>query len=1291
MAAASRSCISRNAGASRANSHGATSHEAAFSANRLRTSTRRAELGVLVFGSYRSPFATQLTSRIPPGPSRDTASVGFVAPKPENTDLIPDEEIADKKLDAFHHGHFVDRLLATIKDTTTPSRIALFASWGAGKTSISRLLEPRVKTAGYEFAHFDAFKYAREPLLREFIVSLARQTRGETEAERLRSELYEAQSNVRFRADLDRRLGDIAAAFKRLGERLTGTLVICALIVLFIVAVLVDRDVFEVAALASVGLAVVFALLAIAQATGMLSIVGDSLRLTVSRERPDSPEQFEQVARGFIQDTLKIKGDEKKLVVFVDELDRVDASEVVGTLETLKTFLGLPGCVFVVAADRRVIEKAIAQRARQETPVVLTDPYYSSASSYLDKIFQHQLELPEVIPGRLSRFARDLALKHGGVWKQLRDHKPGTLDDVVSVLIPIHVANPRRVKILMNAYVHAYHLAQARSDIGYLGTDAIDRATEIAKLVVLRSEFPGFAEELLDDPDLTTDIPIWREGLASDDEEGSDDATSEQEGAGDAEIDEARAQEIEDALSRPLSVVISRDEKEDDLDELIGPAKERLCRYLEQTRVVEGPAEDLLRLESLGSPYELSDRTATALRDAAYGNAPETAREIIDGLEAESERLGAIRLLATLMRTGIGIDADNALAVLLAVAQSSALSLEQVAHEIAPALRAHIGHRGLPSPDYLGGVLKIGAAAGSKDLVRRALEHDDALGSTPLRDTALALADSLGPDYTETLARIVAVEEMANPDAAAQAVGGMRGDLAEGLVRDAAGLTARVLEEEILDDVERALGERDAASRLAGVTRFVDRLPSQALIEAGLMALAESANPDAQSTLSHLLEDSDAIGRSELADSVLRTCAGRPYTEIVQRLPTLAASPVSADARERYVPRVVLSHWRALDDGTETAESVETVGTALVRLSEGLELAFSDEDLSEFIDPLSAQPSGEAAVNELRLRHENALRIVDLGVTSIKPAAFDRPLRAVLDAVGTRTLAARNELAASLHRLAIDLIGGASTEAVRSVLEQENHLPLAAHQAVGLRLRAGAELLERGDSIDAPVSREEVQAAAQEVDDDYLESLWIRAFEDSPDEVPGFVARWSEGTPSERLQGAVERFIERTEVAPDRLIRAVLNKLEEWPTVAFLNSLGTPLLRNGPLLDLIDDVAEGRTAASGDHGFDVWEAAAPQSTDDRKTLILDFLLPFTQESGAAFDVAIERCPVLCIDPPHGTKDALKTGLLTAAKQGRDAEQTRRSKKAAEVLIELGLMEEPKKGLGHWVRKRLRLD
>lgn len=1212
-----------------------------------------------------------------------------MAPRPDETDLVPDEEITSREFDAFQHGHFVDRLLATIKDTTTPSRIALFASWGSGKTSIARLLKPLVKKLGYEFAHFDAFKYAREPLLREFIISLARETKGELEAEKLRSELYEAQSNIRFRADLDRRLGEIAKAFGRLGQRLSSRLVVLVLIAAVIVAVLVDREIVEIAALASVGLAIVFALLAIAQATGMLSIVGDSLRLTVSRERPDSPEQFELVARNFIQETLKVTGDEKKLVVFVDELDRVDASEVIETLETLKTFLDLPGCVFVVGADRRVIEKAIAHRARQETPVVVTDPYYSSASAYLDKIFQHQLELPDVMPDRLSWFARDLALKHGGVWRELREHGPGTLDDVVSVLVPIHVSNPRRVKILMNAYVHAYHLAQARHKIGYLGSPAIDRATEIAKLVVLRSEFPGFAEELLNDPDLTQDIPVWREQMATKDEEertNGDDA----EGEAEVEIDEGRAREIEAALNRPLAVVISRGEEEDDLHELIAPARERLCRYLEQTRVIDGPAEDLLRLESMGSPFGLNDRTASSLRDAAYGNAPETASEIIESLEDKRARLGAIRLLAMLLRSGIGIDADNALVVLLGVAQSSVLSLEQVAHEIAPAIRGHIGHRGIPDPEYLGGVLRIGVAAEDDDLVARALGHSQALGSASLRRIALTLADSLIADHTNDLARILVVQEMSEPDPAATSIADLGAEAADALVRDAAGVTARVLEGEIIDGVEAALGEVDDADRLANVSRFIERLASGALKECALMALAEAADSDAQAALSQELDVGDPIERPELAVSVLRTSAERPYAEFGQRLPVLAASDISTDARAQYVPSVVLAHWRGMDQSPEPPEETDTVQSALLTLTQGLEPVYSDDELAEFMDPLSAQPGDEAGVAELRRRHENALRIGDL-CASTRELAFDWPLRALLNAVGTATPSMSPQLAEPVYRFAIDLMSGASTETVRSALDQGNHLPLTRYQEVCLRVRAGEELLERGEDPVIPVSRDDIHAAAGEVQDDYLVTLWIRNFEDDVTQIGSFIEPWRNGALPDRLHAALGRFRERTDVAADQLIRGALEALEEWPSVDFLSGLGAPEVTNGPLIDLIGEVAEGRTAAMGARGLDAWEAASPTSPDDRRALIVDFLLPLAEESGAAFDVVMERCATLCADPPHGTKEALKSRLLAAADQGRDSERKRRGKKAANVLIGLGLMEKPRKGVGNWVRKRLGLD
>ncbi len=93
------------------------------------------------------------------------------------------------------------------------------------------------------------------------------------------------------------------------------------------------------------------------------------------------------------------RSSDQRLVVFIDELDRCAPSEVASTLESLRTFLGVEGCIFIVAADQQVLEHALTRHLRQATPPDLANPYYSAGSAYLDKIFQYQLSFPPIRSG----------------------------------------------------------------------------------------------------------------------------------------------------------------------------------------------------------------------------------------------------------------------------------------------------------------------------------------------------------------------------------------------------------------------------------------------------------------------------------------------------------------------------------------------------------------------------------------------------------------------------------------------------------------------------------------------------------------------------------------------------------------------------------------------------------------------------------------------------------------------------------------------------------------------------
>ena len=96
-------------------------------------------------------------------------------------------------------------------------------------------------------------------------------------------------------------------------------------------------------------------------------------------------ESFERDFEALIE---KMKID--RIVVFIDDLDRCQSEKVVETFETIKLFLNIPACTFVIGADARKIEQAITgvYRVGEQTAT-------SYAEDYLEKIIQIPFRIPE--------------------------------------------------------------------------------------------------------------------------------------------------------------------------------------------------------------------------------------------------------------------------------------------------------------------------------------------------------------------------------------------------------------------------------------------------------------------------------------------------------------------------------------------------------------------------------------------------------------------------------------------------------------------------------------------------------------------------------------------------------------------------------------------------------------------------------------------------------------------------------------------------------------------------------
>ncbi|WP_340382415.1 P-loop NTPase fold protein [Streptomyces sp. SS7] len=574
----------------------------------------------------------------------------------EPDDLIRDREVDNAQGDRLAHGHIAEQLYDVVLSVPTPTNIAVWGPWGSGKSGVANLLKGLLeKQSDVRFVRFDAFKYAENPLRRNFIIAVA--TALGIKDKKFHEELYGGRVAVRLQFER----GAVWRLLKMFGW-MFGAVVAFFAVAMALFAWLhggAFRPTFAnmLAGALKAGIAPAALL------TSLMVLVSRTLTREHKTEAADSDEQFERL---FADLVTRSRVD--RLVVFVDELDRCKPSDVVATLDALRTFLGADRCVFVVAADQQVLEEALTRALEQATPADTVNPYYSSGTGYLDKVFQYQLSLPPLLVPKVTSFAADLVRGRGGVWATV------DVNLVVSVLVPSHVRSPRRVKALLNTFVLTYRLAQRRAADGLLEIDPAKRVEEIAKLVCLRVEFPLFARDLLLDHRLCAFVLA----LDANPETDLGFLVSEQ-------VKEAarRYANLAAAVDQHLSDSEDLDENEDDNDEKKAADVRRhhgqqLVAYLKKTRNVAGPGRDLIFMETSGSVFGLSASVAETLERQAQNAELDGVLSSVGELPVE-DRSAALALLLQQARDAIGLEEENVAHAVLAVCGDAAVSLDGTA------------------------------------------------------------------------------------------------------------------------------------------------------------------------------------------------------------------------------------------------------------------------------------------------------------------------------------------------------------------------------------------------------------------------------------------------------------------------------------------------------------------------------------------------------------------------------------------------------------------------------------
>jgi hypothetical protein len=188
-----------------------------------------------------------------------------------------------------------------------------------------------------------------------------------------------------------------------------------------------------------------------------------------------------------------------RVVIFIDDLDRIPPLEALQLLEAVKNFLESAGCVYVLAVDYEVVQQGMAEklgRAVQKT----------SGKAFYDKIIQ----LPFVMPYssyRLEDYVVGLLAKTGFPFSSEAERDPDSATYFVAITLCTVGRNPRNIKRVMNYARLLEHIRRQSA------TESDPRESKILyALICMQIAWPELFAHFVNDPtvDTVTNLENWQ-------------------------------------------------------------------------------------------------------------------------------------------------------------------------------------------------------------------------------------------------------------------------------------------------------------------------------------------------------------------------------------------------------------------------------------------------------------------------------------------------------------------------------------------------------------------------------------------------------------------------------------------------------------------------------------------------------------------------------------------------------------------------------------------------------------
>ncbi|MBU7029400.1 MAG: tetratricopeptide repeat protein [Theionarchaea archaeon] len=335
--------------------------------------------------------------------------------------MLTDNEVRRVTEDALQFEALAQTLEEIICTSKTPITIGIYGEWGSGKTSLMRITEDLLENVGVaKTVWFDAWKFDKTYDLRVALIDRI-----------LRKIQKDGNDDTAL-------IGKVEGLLRKVNWLGLGKITLSHLLPL----------------------------------SSLTSQIMDSLMDSFLRNPEDIPGKILELIGEFEDEfediTIKYVGENGKLVIFIDDLDRCIPRKAIDVLEAIKLFLNVERSVFIIGVDKKVVEDGILQKYGKKSE--------NWGKSYLDKIIQIPVNLPPLRKDIITKqFIRGLDISQ----------EIETYADIIAEV----GNNPRTIKRLLNRFEIQRILAKKKKLKVESGV--------LAKLAVIEFKWHDFYTDLI--------------------------------------------------------------------------------------------------------------------------------------------------------------------------------------------------------------------------------------------------------------------------------------------------------------------------------------------------------------------------------------------------------------------------------------------------------------------------------------------------------------------------------------------------------------------------------------------------------------------------------------------------------------------------------------------------------------------------------------------------------------------------------------------------------------------------